>query len=63
MRTGRPIKPHSLTAATGLSLSAVHRIWRAFPLQPQHSETRKLSKDPRFSEKVRAIVGLYLSSF
>lgn len=63
MRTGRPTKPLNLTAATGLPLSAVHRIRRAFPLQPHHSETLKLSRDPRFSEQVRDIVGLYMSSF
>jgi len=38
----------------------VHRIWRAFSLQPHLSETFKLSTDPLFVEKVRDIVGLYL---
>jgi transposase len=41
--------------------STVHRIWRAFGLQPHRSETFKLSSDPLFVEKVRDIVGLYLS--
>lgn len=45
----------------GLSQSAVSRIWRAFVLQPHRVETFKLSKDPLFIEKVRDIVGLYLS--
>ncbi|MGH9318220.1 MAG: IS630 family transposase [Thermoanaerobaculia bacterium] len=45
----------------GLSQSAVSRIWRAFALQPHRVETFKLSKDPLFIEKVRDIVGLYLS--
>jgi transposase len=45
---------------TGLSQSAVVRIWRAFALQPHRSETFKLSADPFFVEKVRDIVGLYL---
>jgi transposase len=44
----------------GLSRSAVHRIWRAFALQPHRIETFKLSADPLFIEKVRDIVGLYL---
>ena len=44
----------------GLSQTAVSRIWRAFALQPHRTETFKLSKDPRFIEKVRDIVGLYL---
>ena len=51
----------SMAAASGLSQSAVSRIWRAFALQPHRVETFKLSKDPLFIEKVRDIVGLYLS--
>ena len=39
----------------------VHRIWRAFALQPHRSETFKLSTDPLFIDKVRDIVGLYLN--
>jgi len=46
---------------SGLSRMTVHRIWRAFCLQPHRSETFKLSKDPLFVEKVRDIVGLYLN--
>ena len=46
---------------SGLSQSAVSRIWRAFALQPHRTETFKLSKDPLFIEKVRDIVGLYLT--
>ncbi|MFN4088696.1 MAG: IS630 family transposase [Alphaproteobacteria bacterium] len=50
----------SMAKAAGLSTSTVHRIWRAFSLQPHRSETFKLSTDPLFIEKVRDIVGLYL---
>ena len=50
----------SMAQASGLSRSAVHRIWRAFALQPHRTETFKLSADPLFIEKVRDIVGLYL---
>ena len=50
----------SMARASGLSVSTVHRIWRAFSLQPHRSETFKLSTDPLFVEKVRDIVGLYL---
>lgn len=50
----------SMAQRAGMSQSAVSRIWRAFALQPQRSETFKLSKDPLFIEKVRDIVGLYL---
>ena len=45
---------------SGLSQTAVTRIWRAFGLQPHRVETFKLSKDPLFIEKVRDIVGLYV---
>jgi transposase len=51
----------SMAAATGLSATSVHRIWKAFQLQPHRSETFKLSADPQFVEKVRDIVGLYLN--
>jgi transposase len=45
----------------GHAPSTVHRIWQAFGLQPHRVETFKLSSDPLFVEKVRDIVGLYLS--
>jgi transposase len=50
----------SMAAEAGLTQSAVHRIWRAFGLQPHRQETWKLSKDPQFVDKVRDVVGLYL---
>ena len=46
---------------TGLSRPTVHRIWRAFGLQPHRQRHFKLSTDPFFVEKVRDIVGLYLN--
>jgi transposase len=51
----------SMAQATGYAPSTIHRIWRAFGLQPHRSETFKLSTDPFFVEKVRDIVGLYLA--
>jgi transposase len=51
----------SMAAATGLSHTTIRRIWTAFGLQPHRSETFKLSSDPLFVDKVRDIVGLYLS--
>jgi transposase len=45
----------------GMSQTAVARIWRPFGLKPHLSETFKLSTDPFFVEKVRDVVGLYLS--
>lgn len=46
---------------SGLPESTVGRIWRAFGLQPHRSETFKLSPDPFLIDRVRDIVGLYLS--
>lgn len=51
----------SMAARSGLSQTTIRRIWHAFGLQPHRSETFKLSKDPLFVEKVRDIVGLYMS--
>ena len=51
----------SMSKASGMSQSAISRIWRAFALQPHRTETFKLSKDPLFIDKVRDIVGLYLN--
>lgn len=45
----------------GISHSTVGRIWRTFGLQPHVVKTFKISDDPLFIEKVRDIVGLYLS--
>jgi len=50
-----------MAAKTGLSQTAIVRIWRAFGLQPHRVESFKLSKDPQCVEKVRDIVGLYMN--
>ena len=50
----------SMAQATGMSQSAVSRIWRAFGLKPHLAESFKLSPDPQFIDKARDIVGLYL---
>jgi transposase len=50
----------SMAAEVGLNQTAVHRIWKAFGLQPHRQDTWKLSRDPQFIEKVRDVVGLYL---
>jgi len=51
----------SMATATGMSQSAVSRIWRAFGLKPHLVDSFKLSPDPLFIEKVRDVVGLYLN--
>ncbi len=50
-----------MARASGLSVSTVQRIWRAFGLQPHRLDSFKLSTDPDFVAKVRDIVGLYVS--
>ena len=51
----------SMARESGLSHTTIWRIWGAFGLQPHRSETFKLSGDPHFVDKVRDIIGLYLS--
>ena len=51
----------SMAKATGMSQTAVSKIWRAFGPKPHLTENFKLSPDPQFIEKVRDIVGLYLN--
>ena len=49
----------TMARQTGMSQTAISRIWRAFGLQPHRHETFKLSSDPLFVRKVRDIVGLH----
>ncbi|MGW1680909.1 IS630 family transposase, partial [Saccharopolyspora sp. NPDC002376] len=51
----------SMAEATGMSQSAISRIWRAFGLKPHAVESWKLSTDPQFVDKVRDVVGLYMA--
>jgi len=51
----------SMASVTNLSKSTVQRLWSAFGVQPHRQKHFKLSTDPFFVEKVRDIVGLYLS--
>jgi transposase len=51
----------AMATRSGLSQTAISRIWRAFALQPHRVKTFKLSQDPLFIDKVRDIVGLYLN--
>src|SRR3989442_4576854 len=44
-----------------ISPGTVQRIWKAHGLQPHRVETFKLSRDKRFVEKLRDVVGLYLN--
>jgi len=50
-----------LARRVGISPTSVHRIWRAFGLQPWRTEDFKISPDPLLIDKVRDVVGLYLN--
>ena len=45
---------------SGISVSSVQRIWRAHGLQPHRVRQFKLSTDPKFFQKLRDVVGLYV---
>ena len=51
----------SIARAQGLSEASVRRIWRQHNLKPHLIQTFKLSRDQRFVEKLRDVVGLYLN--
>jgi hypothetical protein len=50
-----------LARRVGISPTSVHRIWRAFGLQPWRTEDFKISPDPLLIDKIRDVVGLYLA--
>jgi transposase len=50
-----------MAAAQGLSKSTVSNIWRSHNIKPHRSQTFKLSRDPKFLEKLTDVVGLYLN--
>jgi transposase len=50
----------AMARTTGISVSSVQRIWKAHGLQPHRVRTFKLSNDPRFADKLRDVVGLYV---
>jgi transposase len=51
----------TMAAAQGIGKSSVNRIWRSHNIKPHRSETFKLSRDPKFLEKLTDVVGLYLN--
>jgi transposase len=50
-----------LAAKLGVSRMMVQRVWQRFDIQPHRVEKFKISKDPKFEDKVRDVVGLYLN--
>src|SRR5437867_6189689 len=51
----------SLAAKVGVSDTTVLRVWRRHGLKPHLVDTFKVSRDPRFVEKLEDIIGLYLN--
>ena len=65
LRTRPPAATHwssrRLARAQGVSDGTIRKIWRQHGLQPHRVGRFKLSTDPRFVEKLRDVVGLYLN--
>ncbi|MCA1681531.1 MAG: IS630 family transposase, partial [Actinobacteria bacterium] len=51
----------SMAKAQGVSPATVQRIWDAHGLKPHRVRAFKLSNDPKFTEKLTDVVGLYLN--
>jgi transposase len=50
-----------MALAQGVSKSTVSNIWRSHNIKPHRSKTFKLSRDPKFLEKLSDVIGLYLN--
>src|SRR5271154_4219564 len=50
----------AMAEAVGISPSSVRRIWAGQGLQPHRVRTFKLSNDPKFADKLKDVVGLYV---
>ena len=51
----------TLAKFVGVSYPTVHRVWKSHRIQPHRQRSFKLSTDPKFNEKVRDVVGLYMN--
>lgn len=51
----------TMAEAQGISKSTVSNVWRSHNIKPHRTKTFKLSRDPKFLEKLTGVVGLYLS--
>ena len=49
-----------LAAKLGVSRMMVQRVWQRYDVQPHRVEKFKISNDPKFEDKVRDVIGLYL---
>jgi transposase len=51
----------TLARDQGVSRNTIHRIWQEHRLKPHLTKTFKLSRDPKFVEKLTDVVGVYLT--
>ena len=51
----------TLAAHLGIGATTVRRVWQGNGLKPHLSRTFKLSRDPRFEDKLLDVVGLYMN--
>jgi transposase len=51
----------TMAQARGVSKNTVNRLWQLHNLKPHLGRTFKLSRDPKFVEKLTDVVGLYLN--
>jgi transposase len=50
-----------MAASQGMSKSTVSNLWRSHNIKPHRTKTFKLSRDPKFLEKLTDVIGLYLN--
>lgn len=50
-----------MAANQGISKSTVSTLWRSHNIKPHRTKTFKLSRDPKFLQKLTDVVGLYLN--
>jgi len=51
----------TLAETQGVSKNTIHRLWQDHQLKPHLTKSFKLSRDPRFLEKLTDVVGVYLT--
>jgi hypothetical protein len=51
----------TMAESQGVSKSTINNIWQAHQLKPHRVKTFKLSRDPKFLEKMTDVIGLYLN--
>src|SRR5437868_1578644 len=50
-----------MAATQGMSKSTISNLWKSHNIKPHRTKTFKLSRDPKFLEKLTDVVGLYLN--